>query len=351
MKPARWLLLATLLGIVATSACGSPIPTAADNGVDVGIALAADGRGDKGFNDLATGGLDRARQRLGVDFSPSVLPQRGDRRGERLNGLAEDDLNPVIAVGDDYAADLADVAPRHSATTFAIVDSAEPRGGNVVNLVFAEEQGSYLMGVAAAYKSVSDRVGFVGGSNDARTRRYQAGFAAGVMSVSPGTKVDVRFVTGTAATTGESSPLGRNSPTAAREVTEQLLRDGANVVYSAAGSSGSGVFDALVSARARGDRDVWAIGSDTDQHLVATVAQQQVILTSMVKRVDNAVYGFVADYVDGGGSSGVRRFTLVDDGMSFATSGGYLTKFQLLDELQRVETDIAEGRITPPSTV
>ncbi len=346
MKPARWLLLATVIGIAATSACGSPVPTATDSGVDVGIALAVGGRGDKGINDLSSGGLDRAEHRLGVDVTRATLPQRGDRRAEKLAELAETDRDPVIAVGEDYAASVADVAPRHGSTTFAIVDSLEPPGGNIVNLAFAVEQGSYLMGVAAARKSSTDRVGFVGGSDDAQTRRYQAGFVAGVKSVSPVIDIDVRFIADT-----DARQAGRNSPTVGRKVAEQLLQGGADVLYHAAGNSGSGVLDAVVSARARGNSNVWAIGSDTDQHLVATAAQKKVILTSMVKRSDNAVYAFVSDYLDGDVNSGVRRVGLAENGMSFATSGEYLSKYKLLEEVQRVEADIAAGRITVPSTV
>ncbi|MGH3544617.1 MAG: BMP family lipoprotein, partial [Mycobacteriales bacterium] len=351
VKPARWLLLVTVIGAVAASSCGSPIPTAQDSGVDAGIALAVGGRGDKGINDLASGGLDRAKQRLGVDISLLTLNQRGEQRSEGLARFARAGLRPIIAVGDDYTTHVADVARRYTDTTFAIVDSAQPRGDNITNLTFAEEQGSYLMGVAAARKSTTARVGFVGGSNDARTRRYQAGFVAGVKSILPGAVIDVRFVATAVTQPSEASPLGRSSPTAARAIAEQLLQGGADVLYHAAGDSGSGVFDAVVSARARGDRSVWAIGSDTDQALVATAPQKEIILTSMIKRSDNAVYQFVDDYIDGGTKPGVRRFTLADEGMSIATSGRFLAKYKLLDELQRVQADIAQGRVVVPSTV
>ncbi|PZS09363.1 MAG: BMP family ABC transporter substrate-binding protein [Acidimicrobiales bacterium] len=346
VKPTKWLPVVLLIALAATSACGSPIPEAKYSGVNAGAVLAPGGDSDNGFNDMTIAALGRAHHRIGVGIKRVTLSQRGDERAQRLNQLADQRYSPVIAVGDKYAADLSDVASQHSRTMFAIVDCPAPRAENVVNITFAEEQGSYLMGVAAARKSGSGHLGFIGGSSDAHTRRYQAGFVAGARSVKPNIAIDVQYLAGQP---GVSSSDGRNSPTAARGIAAQMLERGADVLYHAAGSSGLGVFDAVVTARAQGNRGVWAIGSDTDQQLVTTPEQQKIILTSMVKRVDNAVFAFLADYSAGKATGGVRLMTLAGHSMDFAASGGYLVKYKLIAELNRVKQAIVDGKITVPT--
>ncbi|HEX3732773.1 MAG TPA: BMP family ABC transporter substrate-binding protein, partial [Mycobacteriales bacterium] len=213
---------------------------------------------------------------------------------------------------------------------------------------FAEEQGSFLMGIAAALKTETHKLGFVGGFDDERTRRYEAGFVAGAQSVDADILVTSRYI---APEQAQAAIDARNSPTQARTLAEQMLRQGTDVIYQAAGNSGSGVFDALVTARSQGMRDVWAIGSDQDQWLTATEDQKRVILTSMVKQYDNVAYNFIRDYSDRKAHPGTYRATLADHGLSFTLSGGFLVKYKIDDDLSRAEQAIAAGQITVPATL
>lgn len=339
-----WVVVALVAGVLAVSGCGSTIPHAKDSGVDAGLALAPGGLTDKGFNDMSNSGLDRAKHRRGVDSTLVRVPLDGTEREQKLKELVAHKDNPVIAVGPEYADSLAAVAKANPKKTFAIVNSEQPTAPNIVNIGFAEEQGSYLMGIAAARKSQTRHVGFVGGVKDAVTGRYQAGFVAGVRSVDPGATIDIGYL----APDPTKAMNANNSPNLARTVAVGMLTKGADVIYHAAGNSGIGVFDAVVSARAStGSKTLWAIGSDTDQYLTATVAQQRVMLTSMVKRADNAVYHFISDYLDGKVKPGLHRYSFAERSLAYATAGNNVSKFA--PELDAAKAAIIAGRIQVPT--
>ncbi|MBG0826010.1 BMP family ABC transporter substrate-binding protein [Planomonospora sp. ID91781] len=306
--------------------------------VRVGLAFDQGGRGDKSFNDAAAAGLDRAKKELEVDGAEVTLSEETEEeRTARLRELAEQGRNPVIAVGFLYATSLKKVAAEFPGTTFAIVDDDSFTAPNVVSLVFAEEQGSYLAGAAAALKSRSGRVGFIGGVRMPLLQKFEAGFAAGAAEARPGVRVSVDYI---------STPPdfgGFGAPDKAKKIAEGMLASGVDVIYTAAGGSGAGTLEA-VAAR----RGAWAIGVDTDQYQTADAGVRDSILTSMVKRVDNAVFQEIQAFIKGDRSGGVKRFDLKTDGVGYATSNTEAVA-PLQRKVDAVRRRILDGTVTPPT--
>lgn len=330
-------LIATL-GL-ATSACGddSSTDTGSDakSGPKVGLAYDTGGEGDKSFNDSARAGAKKAEDELGATVK-TLEPKTAEDRAKNLNLLVEDDSNPVIAVGFAFGDDLKKIAPANPKTTFAIVDSVV-EADNVKSLVFAEEQGSYLVGAAAGLKTKTNKVGFIGGVEMELIKKFEAGFVAGVKATNPGATVDIKYIS----PAGDFSGFG--DPAKAKEIATGMYEGGADVIFHAAGGSGNGLFEAAAAA---GD-GMWAIGVDSDQYLTASPDQQKHILTSMLKRVDVAVYGAIKEFSDGNTKGGVEVYDLSKDGVGYSTSGGYLDDIK--DELEAIKADIVSKKITVPT--
>lgn len=333
------------VGALALAACGNTEDTS-DTGdgassVKVGLAYDIGGRGDKSFNDSAAAGLDKAKSELKVQIEEASPNQQGTDRADKLKGLVSAGFNPVIAVGFKYSDDVKKIASENPDTTFAIVDDAAASGPNVANILFAEEQGSYLVGVAAALKSKAKHVGFVGGVKGELIGKFEAGFVAGVKSVDPAIKIEIQYL---------SSPpdfSGFAAPAKGKVAAKGMLDKGADVIYHAAGLSGNGVFDAVSEARKGGKVDTWAIGVDQDQYQTATPEQQKVILTSMIKRVDVGVFDVIKKFDDGAKPSGVQTYDLKTGGIDYATSGGYVDDIK--DKIDAAKKDIIDGKITVPA--
>jgi basic membrane protein A len=243
-------------------------------------------------------------------------------------------------VGFAYAKALSQVAPKYPDVKFGIVDAVEAdvKGPNITNLVFAEEQGSYLVGAAAALKSQSGSVGFIGGCSVPLIAKFEAGFKAGAEKAKPGTKVTSKYLS-----TPQQGCTGFNDPAAGTEAAKGMYDSGVDVIFAAAGGSGSGVFQAAKAANKQ------AIGVDSDQYQSADAAVKDVIITSMLKRVDVAVQAFLKDAQDKKLKSGEERFDLAVDGVGYATSGGKIDDIKSkLDDLKK---QIIDGTIKVPTTV
>lgn len=161
----------------SSSSAGAKVDASA---LKVGLAFDVGGRGDASFNDAAAAGADKAKQEMGVkDVSESTATasESEDAKQQRLNQLASQGFNPIVAVGFAYAKSVQAVAPKFPNTKFAIIDDDSVKAPNVTPLVFAEEQGSFLAGVAAVYKSKSCHVGFVGGVNTPLIQKFEAGYS------------------------------------------------------------------------------------------------------------------------------------------------------------------------------
>ncbi|MCK8435323.1 BMP family ABC transporter substrate-binding protein [Streptomyces sp. D2-8] len=286
---------------LALSACGSTSTSgSSDSKGDKGLAIAYDvgGKGDQSFNDAAYAGLEQAKKEFGYQTA-DVEPTEGETdadKEQRLASLAKQGYNPVIGVGYAYASAVKGAAEKFPDTTFGIVDDATINTKNVADLVFNEEQASYLAGVAAAKTSKSKVVGFVGGVDIPLIHKFQAGFAQGVKDTDPKVKVLSQYLTQTAEEGGFASP--DKGKTAA----EGQIEKKADVVYAAAGLSGQGVIEAAAANK------VWAIGVDSDQYEQEALAKyKDSILTSAMKDVAKAVYNLAKSVEDGKPETGIVR--------------------------------------------
>ncbi len=349
-----------MVGALALTGCGSGssssdggskasadvCKSAKGDGPKVGLAYDVGGRGDQSFNDSAYAGMEKAVKDVGATCTEAkAAPDENDTiRAERLRTLAEGGFNPVIAIGFIYSPAAATVAAEYPDTNFAVIDGYStvlPKAPlkNLSDLVFSEEQGSYLVGVAAALKTESKHVGFVGGTHGDLIKKFEAGYTAGVKSVDPTVKIDVQYLT-------EDPNDGKNgfeNPTGGKDAASAMYQDGADVVYHAAGKSGLGVFDAVEAA---GDGK-WAIGVDSDQYLTVDAAQKPHILTSMLKRIDTAVYDYVKANKDGSVTPGFVGYDLKSDGVGYSKSGGFVD--DISDKIDAAADKIKSGEIVVPT--
>ena len=303
--------------------------------VRVGLVYDVGGRGDKSFNDASYAGLTKAKAELGVEIKDLSPSGGGADREELLRLLASSGYNPVIAVGFAFQPAIDKIAPQLPQTNFAIVDAVVNKP-NVASLTFAAEQASFLVGAAAAMKTKTGHVGFIGGVNVPLLQAFQAGFDAGAQHVKKTIKVDDKYLT------NPPDFSGFASPDKGKEAATGMYDAGADVIYAAAGGSGTGVFQA---AKAAG---TYAIGVDSDQYLSAPPSVRDVILTSALKRVDVAVFDFVKAFVDGNRWSGEHKFDLKNDGVGYATSGGKIDDIKA--KLEALKQQIVTGAVTVPST-
>jgi basic membrane protein A and related proteins len=341
------LLTAGIMSLAFT-ACGDDGDEGDDNtgnggtpssDIKVGMAYDVGGRGDQSFNDSAAAGLDQAVEEFGIESeeSEAEADEAETAREERLRTFADAGFNPIIAVGFAYAASLAKVAEEYPDVSFAIIDDSSLADvPNVASLVFAEEQGSFLVGAAAALKSETGNVGFIGGVETPLIQKFEAGYIAGAEAANPDIEVQSTYLTQIPDFSGFADPA--KGKTAA----QGMYDNGADVVYHAAGGSGGGVFEAAAEAEA------WAIGVDSDQYNTADPSVQDVILTSMLKNVNVAVYDYLSGVVDGETPSGVRTYDLSVDGVGYSTSGGFVD--DITEELDGYKQQIIDGEITVPTT-
>jgi basic membrane protein A and related proteins len=350
LKRASKLVAVLAAAVLVTTGCSSSSSDNAGADVKVGLAYDIGGRGDKSFNDSAALGLDEAKAEFGVEAKEVTVTTGSDsEREDKLRLLAEAGYNPIIAVGFLYAGPIKAVATDYPEINFAIIDDSSVAAPNVAGLIFAEEQGSYLAGVAAALESKSGKIGYIGGVRIPLLQKFEAGFVAGVKATKASATVDVKYVT-------EPPDFGGfNDPAKAKVIAKGMIDKGADVIYSAAGGSGAGNFAAAVDAGKAGKK-VWTIGVDSDQYLTASAEEQANMLTSMLKRVDRAVYDVISaavngttvnDVLDAAAGTNGRVYGLELDGVGVSYSGDYITKYK--DQIDKAAADIKSGSITVPT--
>ncbi|MDD9378401.1 BMP family ABC transporter substrate-binding protein [Streptomyces sp. ZAF1911] len=335
--------LASAALALSATACGgkksSDSSSSASSSAEKSAAIAYDigGRGDQSFNDAAYEGLHKAETDLkikGAQAEPTDGEGEADKV-QRLTELARKGNNPVIGVGFAYAPAIKKVAEKFPDTTFGIIDDTSVQAKNIANLVFNEEQGSYLAGVAAAKASKTGTVGFIGGVEVPLIKKFEAGFAQGVKDTNPNAKVLVQYLTQPPNFDGFAKPdLGKAAA-------EGQLDKGADVIYSAAGLAGSGAIEA---ASAKGK---WSIGVDSDQYNQAGLAKyKDFILTSVTKDVSDSVYNLIKSVQDGKPESGEVRYGLDKDGVGLADSNPkYKEMTDLVAAVDKAKADIIAKKI------
>ncbi|OKK20884.1 ABC transporter substrate-binding protein [Streptomyces sp. CB00455] len=327
---------------LSATACGGKksSDTGSSDTKEASAAIAYDigGRGDQSFNDAAFAGLEKAKTDLKIKTAEAE-PTDGEGEADkvqRLTELARKGNNPVIGVGFSYAPAIKKVAPKFPDTTFGIIDDTSVTGANIANLVFSEEQGSYLAGVAAAKVSKTGTVGFIGGVEVPLIKKFEAGFAQGVKDTNPNAKVLSQYLTQPPNFDGFSKPdLGKAAA-------QGQIDAGADVVYAAAGLAGSGAIEA-VSAKGK-----WAIGVDSDQYNQAGLSKyKEHILTSVTKDVSDSVFNLIKSVKDGKPETGEVRYGLDKDGVGLADSNPEYKKMaDVIAAVDKAKAEIIAKKIT-----
>ena len=295
------------------------------------------GRGSAGFNELAWEGVKRAADAFGAELKEvTAEPDDTDAdREERLTELADAHYYPIFAIGSTYAGAVAKVAPKYPRIWFGILDDGTVNAPNVIGIQFNEEQGSFLVGAAAALTSKTGNVGFIGAVQTPLLQKYEAGFTAGARAADPDVKVQVAYLSQPPDATGSSDPAK------ARKAALGMYDAGADVIFGAAGDSGNGVIQAAH------DRGLWAIGADSDQYLTADPSVRGAILTSMLKRADVATYTIAMEVANGVRKDGNNVFGVGAGGVGYSTSGGFVDPIKA--QLDAFAARIASGEILVPT--
>ncbi|MEU3754478.1 BMP family ABC transporter substrate-binding protein [Streptomyces olivoreticuli] len=316
------------------TACGES-STESGGGKNKGVGLAFDvgGRDDHSFNESAARGLDKAEKELKVN-GKMMTAKNGEteaEREQRLSSLADAGYNPVIGVGFNYKNSIEKVAKDFPKTTFAVVDSVAG-GSNVASITFGEHEGSFLAGVAAALKSKTHKVGFIGGVQNALIQKFQAGFEQGVKYAKPDTEIRSEYLY-------TNNDKGFNDPASAKDKAKGMLDSDIDVIYSAAGLSGNGSMEAVA-----GKKGAWSIGVDSDQYQQPGLEKyKSSILTSVVKNVDVAVFDLIKSVQDGKPFTGEHQYLLKDNGVSLATSGGFIDDIK--PQIEEAKKNIVDGKV------
>lgn len=333
-KIAKILSVLTVIFILFTlAACGQSKNEAPGQGaapaheqagqakkVKVGLLTGVAGLGDKSFNDLAYEGAKKAENDLAIQLKVVEPPDLASTEG-LLRDLAKAGNDLVIGVGFDMKDPMEKVAAEFPNTKFAIVDATVDKP-NVASLVFKEHEGSFLVGALAGMMTKTNKIGAIPAMDIPFLNRFTKAYEQGAKYVNPKVEVVIQ-------------PIGSdfsafNDPAKAKSIALSMYSQGVDIIYHAAGGSGAGLFEAAKEAKK------YAIGCNSDQDYMA----EGLILTSMMKRVDVAVYNTIKKVVDGSFSGGVNVFGVANDGigvseMKYTKDLIGAEKIKKLDELKK----------------
>jgi basic membrane protein A len=286
------------------------------------------GKFDKSFNEAAYNGAERFKAETGVEYREFEV-QNESQREQALRNFARRGYSPIIAMSFSQEAPLKKVAAEFPDIQFAIIDAVVDLP-NVRSIVFKEHEGSYLVGMLAALASETGKIGFVGGMDIPLIRKFACGYVEGAKAVNP----DIEIFQNMTGDTGAAW----NDPVKGGELAKSQFERGADVVYHAAGGTGLGVLQAAADAGKLG------IGVDSNQNHL----HPGHVLTSMLKRVDNAVYQTFMDAHEGKFTAGIQNLGLAEDGVGWALDDN--NKSLITDEMKaKVEeaaAKIKSGEIT-----
>jgi len=284
------------------------------------------GKFDKSFNEAAFNGAQRWAEETGGTFREIELTSEAQRE-QALRRFAEAGANPVVMTGFAFGSVLDEVAPDYPDTKFAIIDMVVNQP-NVRSVVFNEHEGSFLVGMMAGLKTESGTVGFIGGMDIPLIRKFACGYAQGVVAANPDATV-IANMTGT-------TPAAWNDPVKGGELTKAQISQGADIVYAAAGGTGVGVLQAAA------DEGIFSIGVDSNQNYLHPGS----VLTSMLKRVDVAVYEAMSQGTDLETGFNVMGLANYGVGVALDENNEAIVSYDMLAQVYAAADKIVSGEMT-----
>ena len=367
MRKVIAIISIVLAAALVISGCQKKAPAAAQAKYKIGIVFDIGGKGDKSFNDSAYAGLKQVAQAFKgyikddpdkVDFGREVElkylePKAGGQdREQLLRAMAEEGYNLIFGIGFLFTDSMAKVAKDFPKVHFALVDGyidgLKPES-NITCLSFAEHEGSFLVGALVGLMVKDQKVGFIGGMDIPLIHKFHGGYFAGAMYTNPKLRDEKKLLGQYAG----KDPQAFNDPKTGESIAQSMYKQGAEIIYHAAGGTGNGLF------KAARDAGKMAIGVDSDQGLIYSTSDQQeqkdigkYILTSMLKRVDNAVLLTSKQYIETGKvPGGYRTFGLADGGVGYAVNDFNKDKLApYTAQLEEIKKKIISGEIKVPDS-
>ena len=329
MKKKLLAILMTAVMALALTACGGGASEeaageAGETALRVGLVTDIGGVEDQSFNQSAWEGLQRANKELGVEVNYLSSGSDSDY-APNLETFVDEEYDLIIGVGYQLSDALRAAAEANPDIKFAIIDdTANADVENVTCLMFKQEQGSYLVGYAAGLMTEANNIGIVLGMASANMNLFGYGYCAGALDANP----DITIQQGNANSFGD--------PAMGSTLTTNFVTNGADIVFHAAGATGTGV---ISEAQAKG---IYAIGVDSDQNYLAP----ETVITSALKRVDNAVFDTVSKLVDGTLEGGINEYDITNDGVGFVSPG--LLPDDVVEAVNAQAEKVASGEIVVP---
>jgi basic membrane protein A len=343
MKQLIRLLLATLMAVTSVAfaqpAAGSITSGSATlKKIKVGLVFDVGGLGDKSFNDAAYAGLKRAEKQLGIKDEYRE-PGEGAHREALLRQFAKGDSDLIIGIGFLFTDEITNMANDFPKKKFACVDytvTDQEIPPNLAALTFREEEGSFLVGAIAALVSKTNKVGFIGGVESPLIKKFEAGYTQGAKYANPKVQVSAVYA-------GISDTAFRD-PQKGKELAGNLYDSGCDIIFHASGSTGLGVF------KAAEERKKLAIGVDADQ---SKDAAPGIILTSMVKYTDEAVFSIIKETAEGHFVSKIHSLGLKEGGVGYVynDSNKSLIGDEVHKKVEDMKSKIIRGEIKISSTL
>ncbi|RAZ70098.1 BMP family lipoprotein [Planococcus maitriensis] len=348
--------LSLMLAAGVLAACGSEEDTSnggdsaaggegTEEASDFSVAMVTDvgGVDDKSFNQSAWEGIQQFGEENGLekgDGGFDYLQSASDADyNTNLNNLIRRDFDVVFGIGFLMEGAVKEIAEQQPDAQIAIIDAVVD-APNVASVMFKEQEGAFLAGVAAALMTETDKIGFVGGMEIPVIERFEAGFLEGVKAVDDSIEVDVQY-------TGafDKAELGKTTA-------NRMYSAGADIIFHAAGGTGNGVFtEAKERKEANPDENVWVIGVDADQYEEGQTGDQNVTLTSVLKRVDTAVMNISEQAMNGEFPGGETvTYGLSDEGVGLADSRGAIPE-DVMSQIEEYKEKVVSGEIEVPETL
>lgn len=335
------LCVSAIMAVSLFAGCGSSQQQGGSSStaktVKVGLATDEGGLNDKSFNQAADEGIKKAKDELKTIDYKAIESKKKDEYQPNLQALVDNKSDIIFGVGYQMGDTMTDIAKKYPDKKFAIIDSVV-NAKNVASLTFKEEEGSFLVGVIAGKTTKANKIGFIGGKDFELINKFAAGYMAGAKTVNPNVQFDIRYANDYA------------NPTKGEELATSMYNGGCDVIYHAAGGTGLGLFKAAKSMT-KPDKKLWAIGVDQDQ-AVKVPEYADVILSSMMKRVDTATYDTVKSLAKDSKFAGgtTKVYGLKENGVDIAPSSNKNVPKDILDLVAKYKTAIIDGKVKVPTT-